>query len=184
MVFASSSGQFYRDVKTPYHLSGLSHLDNFIVTRKSCPLTGTLQKRMPNPDTDGNSPYHRAVSCKANCTKSSFYQDFRRTSKSFAAHPCNRPFAAKHMLFGLPGLCRLDNLSWHINPTRLPGLSRLDNFIMTRKLQPVYTGLCCLDNFIITWLLLPVYRDLLLWQIFFSKIIPECQPWLWLGFRE
>src|SRR5450759_2319131 len=47
MVFASSSGQFYRDVTNSYHLSGLSHLDNFIVTRKSCPLTGTLQKLMP-----------------------------------------------------------------------------------------------------------------------------------------
>src|SRR5674476_412564 len=47
MVFASPSGQFYLDVTTSYHLPGLSHLDNFIVTRKSCPLTGTLQKRMP-----------------------------------------------------------------------------------------------------------------------------------------
>ena len=25
------------------------HLDNFIVTRKSCPLIGTVQKRMPTP---------------------------------------------------------------------------------------------------------------------------------------
>jgi hypothetical protein len=25
------------------------HLDNFIMTRKSCPLTGTLQKHMPTP---------------------------------------------------------------------------------------------------------------------------------------
>jgi hypothetical protein len=49
MVFASPSGQFYRDATTSRHLSGLSHLDNFIVTRKSCPLTGTLQKRMPTP---------------------------------------------------------------------------------------------------------------------------------------
>ena len=47
MVFASPSGQFYHDVTTCGHLSGLSHLDNFIVTRKSCPLTGTLQKLMP-----------------------------------------------------------------------------------------------------------------------------------------
>jgi len=47
MVFASPSGQFYLDVTNPAHLSGLSHLDNFIVTRKFCPLTGTLQKRMP-----------------------------------------------------------------------------------------------------------------------------------------
>jgi hypothetical protein len=47
MVFASPSGQFYHDVTNPTYLPGLSHLDNFIVTRKSCPLTGTLQKRMP-----------------------------------------------------------------------------------------------------------------------------------------
>jgi len=47
MVFASPSGQFYRDRTTSYHLPGLSHLDNFIVTPKSCPLTGTLQKHMP-----------------------------------------------------------------------------------------------------------------------------------------
>jgi hypothetical protein len=47
MVFASPSGQFYHDVTTSYHLSRLSHLDNFIVTPKSCPLTGTMQKRMP-----------------------------------------------------------------------------------------------------------------------------------------
>ena len=47
MVFASPSGQFYHDVTTSRRLSGLSHLDNFIVTRKSCPLTGTVQKHMP-----------------------------------------------------------------------------------------------------------------------------------------
>src|SRR5450759_5634155 len=54
MVFALPSGQFYLDVTNSYHLSGLSHLDNFIVTRKSCPLTGPdsyrdLPKRMPTP---------------------------------------------------------------------------------------------------------------------------------------
>ena len=49
MVFASSSGQYYLDLTNSYHLSGLTHLDNFIVTRKSCPLTGTLQKHMPTP---------------------------------------------------------------------------------------------------------------------------------------
>jgi len=47
MIFASPSGEFYRDRTTRGRLSGLSHLDNFIVTRKSCPLTGTLQKLMP-----------------------------------------------------------------------------------------------------------------------------------------
>jgi hypothetical protein len=34
MVFASPSGQFYRDMTNPAHLSGPSHLDSFIVTRK------------------------------------------------------------------------------------------------------------------------------------------------------
>jgi hypothetical protein len=32
------------------------HLDNFIVKRKSCPLTGTLQKRMTTP-TQTATPY-------------------------------------------------------------------------------------------------------------------------------
>src|SRR5664280_675763 len=49
MVFASQSGQFYLDVTNSYYLSGLSHLDNFIVTRNSCQLTGTVQKHMPSP---------------------------------------------------------------------------------------------------------------------------------------
>jgi hypothetical protein len=56
MVFASPSSKFYLDVTNSYHLSGLSHLDNFIMTRKSCPLTGTLQKRMPTP-TQTATPY-------------------------------------------------------------------------------------------------------------------------------
>ena len=41
-VFASQSGQFYLETTSPY-LSGLSHLDNFILTRKFCPLTGTVK---------------------------------------------------------------------------------------------------------------------------------------------
>jgi hypothetical protein len=68
--FCKQPRQFYRDGTTRCRLSGLSHLDNFIVTRKSCPLTGTLPARLTsvgrakthaNPDTDGNSLYHRAV---------------------------------------------------------------------------------------------------------------------------
>jgi hypothetical protein len=62
MVFAEPSGQFYLDETTLFHLTGLSHLDSFIVTRKSFPLTGTLPARLTpfgrakthaNPDTDG-----------------------------------------------------------------------------------------------------------------------------------
>jgi len=56
MVFASPSGQFYRDMTNPAHLSGHTYLDNFIVTRKSCPLTGTVQKHMPTP-TQTATPY-------------------------------------------------------------------------------------------------------------------------------
>jgi hypothetical protein len=56
MVFAEPSGEFYRDVTTSRHLSGHTHLDNFIVTRKSCPLTGTLQKRMPTPTQTATNP--------------------------------------------------------------------------------------------------------------------------------
>ena len=45
IVFASPSGLFYRDRTTSHRLSGLGHLDNFIVTWKSRPLIGTLQKQ-------------------------------------------------------------------------------------------------------------------------------------------
>ena len=47
MVFAEPSGEFYHDMTTSRHLSGHTHLDNFIMTRKSCPSTGTVQKLMP-----------------------------------------------------------------------------------------------------------------------------------------
>jgi hypothetical protein len=47
MVFASPSGQFKCNMTNPAHLSGPRHLDKFIVTKKSCPFTGTLQKPMP-----------------------------------------------------------------------------------------------------------------------------------------
>jgi hypothetical protein len=47
MVFASPSGQFYYNMTNPAHLSGLRHLDSFIVTKNFSPSTGTLQKRMP-----------------------------------------------------------------------------------------------------------------------------------------
>ena len=47
MVFASPSGQFYYNMTNTAHLSGPRHLDSFIVTPNSHPLTGTLQKHMP-----------------------------------------------------------------------------------------------------------------------------------------
>jgi hypothetical protein len=61
MVFATPSWQFYIGGTTSYHLPGLSHLDNFIWTRKLASVYRDFAKTHANPDTDGNSPYHRAV---------------------------------------------------------------------------------------------------------------------------
>ena len=62
MVFAEPLRQFYRDGTTPAHLSGLSHQDSFIWTRKLASIYLDFAKTHANPDTDGNFPYHRAVS--------------------------------------------------------------------------------------------------------------------------
>jgi hypothetical protein len=37
----------FHTMRNPARLFGLSHLDNFIVTYKSCPLIGTAQRLMP-----------------------------------------------------------------------------------------------------------------------------------------
>src|SRR5665647_824231 len=66
MVFASPLRQFYLDGTTHAHLSGLSRQDSSIWTRKLASVNRDFAKTHANPDTDGNSPYHRAVSCKAN----------------------------------------------------------------------------------------------------------------------
>jgi hypothetical protein len=47
MVFATPSGQFYRDMTNPVHLSGPHHLDSFIMTPNFRSSTGTLQKHTP-----------------------------------------------------------------------------------------------------------------------------------------
>ncbi|MBW6479885.1 MAG: hypothetical protein K0B37_10690 [Bacteroidales bacterium] len=61
MVFASPLRHFYRDGNIPANLSALFHLDNFIVTRKLSSIYQDYAKTHANPDTDGNSLYHRAV---------------------------------------------------------------------------------------------------------------------------
>ncbi len=61
MVFAVPLRQFYRDVTNPTHLSGLSHQDSSIWTRKLASIYLDFAKTHANPDTDGNFPYHRAV---------------------------------------------------------------------------------------------------------------------------
>jgi hypothetical protein len=48
MVFASPSADFCTR-SNARRLSGLSHLDNFIMTANLSPLIGTVQKRMPTP---------------------------------------------------------------------------------------------------------------------------------------
>jgi hypothetical protein len=47
MVFAVSSGQFYRDITTPYHLTGLSHLDNFALTKELMSIYQDCAKTTP-----------------------------------------------------------------------------------------------------------------------------------------
>jgi hypothetical protein len=54
MVFASPSGQFYRDGTTRGRLSGFSHLDNFILTGKLASVNRDFAKTTPSADTDGN----------------------------------------------------------------------------------------------------------------------------------
>ena len=80
------------------------------------------------------------LAVRQSASKSSLYQDFRRASKSFAAHPCNRP-AAKHMLF-LPTLTPPFRQLYYTmsTPARLPGLCYLDNFIMSSKIFFSFTG--------------------------------------------
>jgi hypothetical protein len=46
MVFASPSANFCTGSNS-HRLSGLSHLDNFIMTANLSPLIGTVQKHMP-----------------------------------------------------------------------------------------------------------------------------------------
>jgi len=81
MVFASPSGEFYRDRTTHGCLSGLSYLDNFIVTRKSCPLTGTLQKHMPTPTRTATPHTTGPLGLRFRAQ----YHDSQRASKSLAA---------------------------------------------------------------------------------------------------
>jgi len=68
MVFATPSGQFYRDGTTPAHLSGLSRQDTSIWTRKLASVYLDFAKTHANPDADGNFPYHRAVSANLGLT--------------------------------------------------------------------------------------------------------------------
>jgi len=65
MVFAEPLRQFYRDETNPVHLSGLFHQDSSIWTRKLSSVYRDFAKTHANPDTDGNFPYHRAVSIYA-----------------------------------------------------------------------------------------------------------------------
>jgi hypothetical protein len=81
--------RFYRDETTSHRLSGLA--------KNSPTLTRTATYYTTGP-----------LAARQICPKSSFYRDFRRARKSFAARPCNHPVAAKHMLFCPPGLRHLD----------------------------------------------------------------------------
>ena len=77
MVFAEPLRQFYRDGTNPPHLSGLSRQDSSIWTEKLSSVYRDFAKTHANPDTDGNFPYHRAVSihAKTNFETTHLYRD-------------------------------------------------------------------------------------------------------------
>ena len=62
MVFAELLRRLYRDGTTSALLSGLCHQDSSIWTVELASIYLDFAKTHANPDTDGNFPYHRAVS--------------------------------------------------------------------------------------------------------------------------
>src|SRR5450759_2452534 len=121
MVFAPDSyreppRQFYLDVTTSCHLPGLSHLDNFIVTRKYCPLTGTLQKRMPTL-TQTATPHTTGPLAVRQITPSSHYT---RTSDAQARvlqpFPATVPALQNTCFFAYPDSAISTTLSYHDKP--------------------------------------------------------------------
>jgi hypothetical protein len=71
---------------------------SFTVTRNFLPSPGTGKKQVTATQTAPNQTAG-PLAARQIAAKFALYLDFRRTSKPFAALPCNRPYAAKHMLF-------------------------------------------------------------------------------------
>jgi hypothetical protein len=61
MVFTEPSGEFYHDVTTSRHLSGLTHLDNFYHYAKLIVIYRDYAKTYANLDLDDNLSNRRAV---------------------------------------------------------------------------------------------------------------------------
>jgi hypothetical protein len=77
MVFATPLRQLFHDETNTASLPGLRHLDSSIWTRKPASIYRDFCKNPSSPDTDGNSPYHRAVMCNslAFCTINACFKD-------------------------------------------------------------------------------------------------------------
>jgi hypothetical protein len=104
------------------HLSNFCNRDNFLSTYQLCTTTLVMLNQFcartaksapysPCAVTIFWLKYQDSARCLCRVTQPPFiagplavrtrvqHRDCQHTSKSFAAHPCNRPVAAKHMLF-------------------------------------------------------------------------------------
>jgi len=68
MVFASPSAKFYTR-SNPRRLSGLSHLDHFIMTANLSPLIGTVQKHMPTRTRSATKSTSGPLTCMLGAVK-------------------------------------------------------------------------------------------------------------------
>jgi hypothetical protein len=60
-----------------------------------------------------------------------YYPDCQRTSKSLSAHPCNHPFAAKHLLFNNPRLLfYIDFITLRQSPLTIPEKKNSNKWII------------------------------------------------------
>jgi hypothetical protein len=126
-VFAAQLRQFYRDGTNPAHLSGLSHLDSFIMTRKFSSIYRDFAKTHANPDMDGNCPYRRAVS-KHIATYYPMKKLLFILVSLLLLNSCRtkgkRVTVDELIVFGYSGFCMKDSLNiiypsgyWHYNET-------------------------------------------------------------------
>jgi hypothetical protein len=102
----------------PAHLSGLRHLDSFIVTPNYRPFIGTLQKRMPTLTQTATQLNRRAVN-----NNTAQYRHIRLPALQVILFIVTRQFLAVYQLFTA-------TLNWYSSSFVLGDIScDLDNFL-------------------------------------------------------
>ena len=109
-------------VSNSCRLSGLGHLDYFIVTAKSCPSTGIVQKHMPTPTQTATTHTTEPLGCML--AESSYYAFTYLESLSFLLYLDSffARFIVTFRFLHLPGFSRLPNPAWRDCLTHLSGL--------------------------------------------------------------